>query len=52
MTLIATLRAFAYGWSLHKQHRNAEDILTHSRKLVERLGTSGGRSRKSATRWR
>lgn len=41
MTLIATLRAFAYGWSLHKQQRNAEDILTHSRKLVERLGIFG-----------
>jgi DNA recombination protein RmuC len=41
MTLIATLRAFAYGWSLHKQQRNAEDILSHSRKLVERLGTFG-----------
>ena len=41
MTLIATLRAFAYGWSLHKQQRNAEDILVHSRKLVERLGVFG-----------
>ncbi len=41
MTLIATLRAFAYGWSLHKQQRNAEEILTHSRKLVERLGIFG-----------
>jgi DNA recombination protein RmuC len=41
MTLIATLRAFAYGWSLHKQQRNAEDILTQSRKLVERLGIFG-----------
>jgi DNA recombination protein RmuC len=41
MTLIAALRAFAYGWSLHKQQRNAEDILVHSRKLVERLGIFG-----------
>ena len=41
MTLIAALRAFAYGWSLHKQQRNAEDILAHSRKLVERLGIFG-----------
>ena len=41
VTLIAALRAFAYGWSLHKQQRNAEHILTHSRKLVERLGVFG-----------
>jgi DNA recombination protein RmuC len=41
VTLIAALRAFAYGWSLHDQQRNAEDILAQSRKLVERLGVFG-----------
>ena len=40
-TLITMLRAFACGWALYKQQRNAEDILTHSRKLVERLGIFG-----------
>ena len=41
MTLVAALRAFAYGWTLHKQQLNAEAILVESRKLVERLGIFG-----------
>jgi DNA recombination protein RmuC len=41
VTLIATLRAFAYGWSQHDRQRNAEAILQQSRKLVERLGVFG-----------
>lgn len=41
VTLIATLRAFAYGWSQHDRQRNAESILQQSRKLVERLGVFG-----------
>ena len=41
VTLIAALRAFAYGWSLYSQQRNAEAILDQSRKLVERLGIFG-----------
>jgi DNA recombination protein RmuC len=41
VTLIAALRAFAYGWSQHDRQRNAEAILQQSRKLVERLGIFG-----------
>ena len=41
VTLIAALRAFAYGWSLYSQQRNAEAILDQSRIHVERLGIFG-----------
>ena len=41
VTLIAALRAFAVGWSMHDRQRNADEIVEQSRKLVERLGVFG-----------
>lgn len=42
-TLIAMLRAVAYGWKQAKLAENAAEVLQLGRDLHERLGTMGGR---------